>query len=87
MPTNGFSTNKPLKVKLLAGEQKATEFCSSFFSFFLSRFLSFGMAFRSVPVALAWLLRMNPQGYDVSMETVLAPALWSFKTDCYLESP
>ena len=26
MPTNGFSI-KPLKVKVLAGEQKATEFC------------------------------------------------------------
>ena len=28
MPTNGFSI-KPLKVELLAGEQKATEFCIS----------------------------------------------------------
>ena len=34
MPTNGFST-KPLKVKLLAGEQKATEIW----------FLSFGDLF------------------------------------------
>ena len=31
MPTNGFSI-KPLKVKLLAGEQKATESCLVCFS-------------------------------------------------------
>ena len=30
LPTNGFSM-KPLKVKLLAGEQKATEVCGSVF--------------------------------------------------------
>ena len=36
MPTNGFSI-KPLKVKLLAGEQKATEICSDRSLFVLFR--------------------------------------------------
>ena len=39
MPTNGFSV-KPLKVKLVAGEQKATENCSE---------LSHGQMLQSLP--------------------------------------